>query len=168
MATADSSNSYVTVAEADAYFDARLHASAWTSASTGDKNAALIWATRLIDSNVCFTGSPTSSSQPLAWPRTGMIGRNGGTVASDAIPQQLKDATCEMALLLLAGDPTAASQTAAIGLTGLKAGPVELKFSDSASLYSQTVPDPVLATLVPLWICEEEDESATPLVFAAV
>ena len=40
---------YATTAEAQAYFDARLHEQAWSDASQGDREKALIAATRIID-----------------------------------------------------------------------------------------------------------------------
>ena len=43
------------------------------------------------------TGDPSVSNQKLEYPRTGQTDRRGNAVASDAIPQSLKDAVCEMA-----------------------------------------------------------------------
>lgn len=40
---------YATTAEAQAYFDERLHELAWSDASQGDREKALILATRIID-----------------------------------------------------------------------------------------------------------------------
>jgi len=44
-------NSYATVAESDAYHDGHLYATAWTGATSGNKAAALVMATRLIDAD---------------------------------------------------------------------------------------------------------------------
>lgn len=82
MATADSSNSYCTVATAETYFDARLHAAVWTGADDEDKERALIQATRALDAYVAWTEQPDKA----------------------APPQAVVDATCELALVLLAGD----------------------------------------------------------------
>lgn len=152
-------NSFASLAEADAYFVGRLHSTSWTTADTPTKEAALIWATRLIGANVCFTGSPTSDSQPLVWPRSGMTTRNGATVPSDEIPQDLINATAELAMSLITTDRTAESQTAAIGLTKLKAGPVELNF-DNASAISITVPSSVTSLLPSSWLCPVVDPLA--------
>ena len=43
------------------------------------------------------TGAPSVSNQKLEYPRTGQTNRRGIAIASDAIPQSLKDAVCEMA-----------------------------------------------------------------------
>jgi len=40
---------YVTIDEAQAYFDVRLHEAAWTDASPGDREKSLIAATKIID-----------------------------------------------------------------------------------------------------------------------
>ena len=82
MATADTTNSYSTVAQAEVYFDARLHAGAWTGAEADDKERALIQATRILDSYVTWAEVPDKA----------------------APPQTITDATCELALVLLSGD----------------------------------------------------------------
>jgi hypothetical protein len=174
-----SSNSYLTVAEADAYFDTRLFSTVWTSATTQQKEAALIQATRTIDAKVtqpwtfenlpdgftirrvallgpdqkAFTvwnGEPASSTQALAWPRTGMVDKLGNELADDVIPQGLKDAVCELALLLLQSDRTVENPAAVAGLKALTAGPVSLEFTDPPP-NPQLLPDVVFQFLVPAW-----------------
>ncbi len=49
-------NSYANVADGDAYFEGHLYASAWTAATTANKEKALVFATRLIDSQYQFGG----------------------------------------------------------------------------------------------------------------
>ena len=62
-------NSYATVAEGDAYFDAHLYPSAWTAATATTKAAALVMATRLVDSQYQFNGFRAHDTQALQWPR---------------------------------------------------------------------------------------------------
>ena len=50
-------NSYADVADGDSYHDGHLYASAWTGATADKKAAALVMATRLIDSQFQFNGS---------------------------------------------------------------------------------------------------------------
>jgi len=52
------SPTYATYAEAQAYFDERLHEVAWSEASQGDREKALIKATRIID-RLNFRGEKT-------------------------------------------------------------------------------------------------------------
>jgi hypothetical protein len=174
-----SADSYLTVEEADAYFAARLHATTWAAATLGQKEAALKWATRLFDAKItaqwtqealpadatirvlstlskdqeCFVvwnGQATTDTQALAWPRTGMLTKNGYPMADDVVPQQVKDAVCELATLLLVSDRTTENEAGAVGLTELSAGPVTLKFADPPP-NPKLLPDFVFQLLVPSW-----------------
>lgn len=95
-----SANSYVTVAEADAYLDARLNVSAYTGAATDDKERALIMATRRVDLER-FEGEKSTDGQALKWPRLWATDDDGNEFSSGVIPQIVKDATCELALRFL-------------------------------------------------------------------
>src|SRR5436190_22394585 len=65
----NNANSYASAADGDAYHEGHLYASSWTGASTATKEAALVIATRLIDSLFRFRGFRTSDGQALQWPR---------------------------------------------------------------------------------------------------
>lgn len=99
------SNSYVTLAEADSYFGARLHAASWTSAANDAKAQALIMACRHIEScrlrvdrRVSTMFSPAQSDQVLSFPRLRDVDASGAYI----IPPRVRDAQCEEALALLA------------------------------------------------------------------
>ena len=107
------SNSYVTLTEAEAYFAARLNSATWTAASAGDKEAALLSACRHIDACRIRVhrrpyGYPTAlaidlleqlnNDQALKFPRQ----RDRDAAGTYIIPQPAKDAQCEEALALLA------------------------------------------------------------------
>jgi hypothetical protein len=62
-------NAYAKAADGDAYHEGHLYASAWTVATTAKKEAALVFATRLIDVVYQFNGVRTLSGQTLQWPR---------------------------------------------------------------------------------------------------
>ena len=159
-------NSYVTVAEAAAYYLTHLYSSAWTTLTNEQKEAALISATRVLDANQCFTGVPASETQALVWPRAGMFNRNGVAIPENVIPTELKYAVFELALNLVAQNVTVMTSVQAQGLTKLKAGPVELGWA-VASTESFTVLGPnVVNFLVPSWMCEETvDEETNGLIF---
>jgi len=159
-AGASDANSYATRAEADAYHEARLHADAWT-VSDGDKERALVMATRLLDSLVTWTGAASGETQALAWPRSGMLTRNGYGISSTIIPQALKDATAEFARQLLTEDRSLDNDVEANGLTQLKAGPVELKFKEA--VVRKALPDAVIDLLPESWIAK----SSTVIPFKA-
>lgn len=106
MALIKGTNSYATVAEADAYFADRLDVAAWTTGNADRKSQALITATSLLD-NLDWVGVAVSESQPLAFPRSGTYfdPRIGSDVAlSDTVPERIVKATFEMAYHLLNND----------------------------------------------------------------
>jgi hypothetical protein len=123
-------NSYADVADGDAYHDGHLYASAWTAAISSRKAAALVMATRVIDSQFQFNGSRTSSSQALQWPRAECPDPDKGLVTLsallpilsnfvdyDTVPAAVVQATCEMARELLLVDRTAAPPGEGIAAT---------------------------------------------------
>ena len=102
-------NSYASVADGDAYHEGHLYATAWTAATTANKEKALVFATRLIDAEFRFKGTKASATQALQWPREGCRDADGDDyLANDAVPAAVVNATCEMARELLVKDRTAA------------------------------------------------------------
>lgn len=112
-------NSYADAADGDAYHEAHVYAATWTAATVPDKEKALVMATRLIDACFTFNGSKVAQAQALQWPRFDCPDPDASAVVvpgllrvaqtdfpSDAIPQCLLDATCELARLLLGTDLT--------------------------------------------------------------
>ncbi len=81
---------YVTLEEANTYFESRLHAEAWTNASDTDKQKALEMATRAID-RTPLKGVKASWDQAHQFPR----------YPDTEVPQAVKDACCEEALAIL-------------------------------------------------------------------
>jgi hypothetical protein len=106
MALGKSVNSYVTVAEADAYFEDRLDAAAWVEASSDEKAKALITATSYLD-GLDWLGTAVSSEQALAFPRNGAFyePRLGAEVTLTAVvPDRIIKATYELAYHFLNND----------------------------------------------------------------
>lgn len=130
-----SAESYATVAELDSYAATRLPAIAWyATANTTQKENALRAGARELDSNFNWTGAPVDEVQAMCWPRLGMLNRNGFLVPSTggtSIPSPLKNAQCEFALQLGAADRLGDNDPLKKGITMLKAGSVELRFSDT-------------------------------------
>lgn len=111
MAFEVGTNSYVSVADADAYHADR-ETTAWTSIS-GDagKEAALIRATQYIDGRYAgrWPGSPADGrDQTLAWPRADAYDNDGELIDYAAIPREIVAATCEAAALEVATPGTLA------------------------------------------------------------
>lgn len=118
------SNSYVTLAEAEAYFLTRLNVDSWTG--TDDiKNRAISQASLRIDFEE-FEGERYTTTQALKWPRTEMTIDNK-TYPVDEIPVAIKNATYELALYMLGKDMTAANTNDAYD--SVKLGPLEVDFN---------------------------------------
>ena len=129
------SNSYADVAEADAFHDAHLYATAWTGANNTTKAAALIMATRLIDAYYQFRGYKAHDAQALQWPRemardddalplpgVAVLAPRDEYFASDAVPTLLRDATIETARELIRANRTDdpdGEGLASLALTGM-------------------------------------------------
>jgi DnaT-like ssDNA binding protein len=121
--------SYLTIAEADAYFQTRIHATEWPALTADDKCRMLVWATRVLDQWVTWAGTPTTYEQRLAWPRFGLLTLSQDVVPDDEIPDGVKEAVCELAWNLRLEDHTRLPDQVLSGLTGLTAGPVSLQFA---------------------------------------
>lgn len=122
-----SANAYATVAEATAYFDERLDTDDWDNASSDEQKRALIMATRRIDQET-FEGEKADldpEDQSLEWPRVGADGPNGHVFDNDELPTRLKQATYELALVLL-GDTGFLDDTGLEGFEEVAVGPVSV------------------------------------------
>lgn len=153
-----SSNSYCSLAEAEAYFEGRLYKSAWDDADDDEgKIPALIWATRILETRVRWNGTKATAAQALQWPRGYVVNPYYGDMVvptpsmqadysqvlyiSDAdIPQFIKDAECEMALALLGGTDVTLDPTTA-AYNSISVGPISLNINDSPRAI--TLPKPV-------------------------
>lgn len=121
-------NSYVTIADADSYFADRDN-TAWTGADAV-KQAALVKATDYIEGRFGqrFIGSKKTTTQALAWPRTG-----AADFADTAIPVGLRRACCEYAVRALSAELAPDLKVDASGLTVVatkkKVGPIETDYA---------------------------------------
>jgi len=93
------SNSYVTVAEADAVLaeDIAIGAAPWNLLDEDNKEEFLLIATRFLEIRFRWYGLPTVAGQSLQWPRTRNFDIKGDVILPGTIPQQLKDAQIELA-----------------------------------------------------------------------
>lgn len=131
------SNSYVSVEEATDYLSQNIHVSAkWAALSNEDQERLLSWATRYLDQQARWSGFKTYSDQSLRFPRTGVRDQDGTPLPPDEIPEQLKEATIEMARFFLDSDRSA--PRGQDGLKKLKVDSIEMIFRDDYTL--PTVP----------------------------
>jgi hypothetical protein len=91
-------NSYVTLAEANTYFETVPDSTTWDNKTDDQKNRALISATRWIDSQQYY-GDRCDEDQALKWPRNNYEVDNV-ELACTAIPKDIKYAQYELARAL--------------------------------------------------------------------
>jgi len=140
-----SSNSYVTVVEADAYFLDRSHSDLWSVGLT-NKASILITASRTLDWFIKFKGYKASEAQAMQWPRETVIRADGTEVSSTIIPQELKVAVFELALSSIEEDPSLDNDLA--GLARIQAGPLSLQTASGLRPKQKSnIPDRVKAIL---------------------
>jgi hypothetical protein len=119
------SNSYVTLDEADVYFENRMHSGAWFKVQ--DQEPFLISASAMLDWSFTWKGKRSFAGQSMQWPRTGAIRPNGEVIDRDIIPQEIKIAVFELALDNLDSDRTLRDPLSGIGQ--LQAGSLMIKAS---------------------------------------
>jgi len=124
-----SANSYVSIADADTFFEVRSYASAWTSASDENKEASLVQATRVANVSYDFLGSISTQAQALRWPRSSVYDQDGRLYADDELPKLLTDAICDYALYILQSDLLA--DDGANLIDEMEIGPIRLDFDKS-------------------------------------
>jgi hypothetical protein len=148
-------NSFVTVAEADSYLEARLNSAAWTG--TEPKKQAVIEATRSL-SALAWQGNRADDTQFLSWPRFNASNPDGTSALDvyddDVIPQRIKDATCELALeFLRAGTTDIANPESSSGVIEKTVGPLTTRWADPSQRLSGLARFPrVMALINPLLV----------------
>lgn len=143
-------NSYVTVAEANAYFSDRVHSSAWDDFD--DKASALVTASQMLDWYVRWKGYKSTSEQSMGWPRINVVRKDGTEVPSDIILPEVKVAAYELALSSLEADRTADDPMA--GIEQIKAGSLMVKADngDADSTAADVIPEKVWRILSDLYM----------------
>lgn len=109
-------NSYISVTNADLYFNNRLFTTVWTGSSADDKARALIGATKIIDRQF-LKGRKKLNTQTLAFPRCYLVDQrsisnlnyignvelvwDGSLWCEIEVPEAVLDSCCEEAIALL-------------------------------------------------------------------
>ena len=131
-------NAYVTEADAAAFLEERLHTEAWTTWDpTSDemslvarRRAALVTATRLLDEQVQWHGTPVSATQALAWPQHGQVDAYGRPIASTVVPVAIQRATAYLALALLRDTSEDPAQATLGAIKSKRLGDTEIVYRD--------------------------------------
>jgi hypothetical protein len=152
MALVLNTNSYVTIADADTYFETRIDSAEWETADDETKEQALVTATQLIDERH-WIGAAVSSSQALAWPRKDAIyydPRMGQqiTIANDEVPSQVKIAVYEQALHLVQNEDLIAQKVQTF--ESISVGSIRLTDSNGDVTKTSITPSIIIKPLRPL------------------
>lgn len=106
------SNTYCSLSFSISYFSVKQNTE-WLELDAQTQELCLIQATTLLDQKYgpSYKGDLLTQEQALLFPRTTFVDKNGRTITG--IPSSLKNATCEMALLVSEGagevDPNASA-----------------------------------------------------------
>ena len=124
-------NSFVTLAEANTYFETVPDSTNWDDKTDDQKNRALISATRWIDT-LNFYGDRCDTSQALNWPRNNYHVDRVELVCT-SIPNDIKYATYELANALANDTESITGSTGDTGLyESVKLGEMEVKYNTSS------------------------------------
>lgn len=150
MAIVVGTDTYISVADANIYLKLAIHADSWSSASSGDKEKALVTATRQLDrqnwEGSKYEDAPT---QVLDFPRSGLVDDEGDEVDETTVPQQIIDATCELGLALLDNTQLQDESSTGSNIKSLKAGSAEIEYIRATS--GKRFPT-IVDELIGLWL----------------
>lgn len=122
-------NSYVTVAEADSYFSDSFGRSLWAQTSSGDREAAVITASRYLDQYMTWMGHRSTSEQAMEWPRIDTFDKTGRPYPTNIVPGPVRFATFELAYYIVEnGGLSFAPQN----IDRVKVGPVDVEFTKNS------------------------------------
>jgi hypothetical protein len=121
--------SYISVADTDAYLTSIGDPGAWSAVSTQNKEIALRKATAWIDNTFRkkWKGTRANASQALAWPRANVEDQDGFAVESTSVPTVVERATAEAAYRFVTTNLDADISSENVGVTGTmdKVGPLQ-------------------------------------------
>lgn len=139
--TSSGFNSYITEDDADLYFEDRNHVDAWDSLDNKEK--ALVSASQILDWYMTWKGYKADGEQPMQWPRTGVIRKDGTEVADDIIPRDVKVATCELALSSIDDDRTSDDSLAGISKVKVSSLMIQADEKDHTASHRSVIPEKI-------------------------
>ena len=142
-------NSYVTLAESQAYFAARLSSATWDAYVDSQQEAALLQAAERLDQEG-YLGERVTWTQTMKFPRYGIVDEDSRWVDSSTIPQRIKNAQCELALLLLA-DPSMFEDDGLERFSRISVAQGEMDLTLRGAAGSSELPSTITRLLGPYW-----------------
>ena len=122
-------DTYITLAEADAYFATTLNNSAWDALSDATKEITIKSATRKLETLI-YTGVKQVDTQALEFPRY------YGNSHYDGTPTEVKNACAEIALSLYNNQNNKALEAQALGISSMSLGNESYSFDTASSASS--------------------------------
>lgn len=144
-----SSNSYVTMDEADTYFSTRLSMEQWIEYTESLQESALLEAAERLDQEE-YLGQIVSHEQAMKFPRYGIIDEESRVVISTTIPQRVKNAQCELALALLIS-PETFTDGGLEQFSSVSVGQGDLALTIRGGATTAKMPSQVSRLLQPFW-----------------
>ena len=145
---------YASVAKADAALavdPARM--AAWAALGGDAKAIRLIAATHRLDLLNWRGQKAGGAAQANAWPRSGLVYRDGTPVPPDAIPREIERATILLAGSIAATPAAADAGKSGFGLKRAKAGSAEVEFFfDRQAITGRPIQDETVYALISLWL----------------
>lgn len=153
-----SANSYLTVAQADDYFDSRYDNELYTDLTDEEKQRLLVTASRRLDAEH-YAGRSVTETQALQFPRVVAYDRNYYPYQQNEIPVNLKNAVCELGYFYLQKDDRMLDETElhdAAMLENYKVGPLQYGFRNNAKMdqLPETVKKQLRAIGYSVWLGE--------------
>lgn len=126
-------DSYISAANAVVYGAKHTGAgqAAFAALAEASQESALRISTQWLDARYQWPGTIVDDDQALSWPRAGAIDSEGRDIASDAIPQAIKDALCEAAFAHALEDLNEIRSRGGL-TTSETVGPISVTYSSAA------------------------------------
>ena len=128
------SNSYLSVTEADDYFAGRFGADKWSTFTNTQKQQLLVTSTKQLDT-ASFNGRKSKVIQSLQWPRQALVDLDGNALDDTVIPSKLKEATCEMAYWIWTEEDRILSDVEIQQVDTYKVGPLDIQVNKNRIIF---------------------------------
>ena len=123
-------NSYVSLTFADEHMAQSIGRTDWVALDDEIKKAALIEATRTLDSMFTWFAISTTPEQALDHPQSGLYDKFGRRIPDDIVAKPIKLATCDLAYSIYSYGSTTTPNSK---VDSVKVGPITLNLDQASS-----------------------------------
>lgn len=133
-------NSWVTLAEIDAYHTARGTAGWIAIIADPTREVFALKAAQQMEVRyrTMWHGKKAGGSQPMSWPRINVYDEDGYEIPINTVPQLVKNAQCEVAELIRAGSSLVQAEVSAsqASVSSESVGPISISYGRSTQMVS--------------------------------